>query len=563
VSKDELSVESLVDDYLTEKVSRRAFFQRAAALGISASAAGSILAASARAGTSGSAGPTSTRIKQGGQLIEGYDRDFSKMDPVFTPWDDPTFVAIYEYTVIRDAKGRYVPSLFKSWRVSKDNLTWTFKLRPNLKFHGGAPCNAAAVAANFNIFRNPKVGENSIFWPSVKSVHAQGANTVIVKMHTAFTAFPETLATENAMILNLATRRKLADNYGATGADGTGPFKFGTYQPGTSVVVNRWAAYPGSGVPYVHNKGPAHLDSVKWVPIVDTGRRADEITTGTVHVVKNPAPQDISRLKSNSNLVTVEFPALANFWVALDCTRKDLGFDDIRVRQAMSHAIDRQSLAKVLYFGNATPTYGPIAPNVRWYTRGVEAYNQHDPDKAKALLDAAGWKVGPGGVRQKNGHKLSWQHLCDSGQPTTSPGIDNALVAMLASVGFDMKVRALDDATFNSKVFGGKRPPASWSYEWLWSSPIDLLIYFHSVPSAAASGNIAAINSACAAWQSAANTRQLAKAATQLQLAWAKYVPKIPILTTHNTWVMQKKVMGYTPLQTMLYPLYNDVWLNA
>jgi hypothetical protein len=125
-----------------------------------------------------------------------------------------------------------------------------------------------------------------------------------------------------------------------------------------------------------------------------------------------------------------------------------------------------------------------------------------------------------------------------------------------------MRVKVLDDATFNSIVFAGK-PAASWSYEWLWASPIDLLVYFHSVPSAAASGNIAAINSACAGWQKAGNVRQLAAAASKLQLAWAKYVPKIPILTTHNTWVVQKKVMGYTPLQSMLYPFYNDVWINS
>jgi ABC-type transport system substrate-binding protein len=299
------------------------------------------------------------------------------------------------------------------------------------------------------------------------------------------------------------------------------------------------------------------------VPILSTGRRADEIETGTVNVVKNPAPQDIARLKANSNLVITEFPALANFWIALDCSRKDLGFNDVRVRQALSHAIDRQALAKSLYFGNATPTYGPIAPNVRWYNKGVERYNQFDPAKAKSLLDAAGWKVGSGGIREKNGHKLSWQHLCDSGQPTTSPLIDEAVVAMFKNVGADLRVKVLDDATFNSVVFAGKVSPASWSYEWLWSSPVDLLVYFHSVPSAAASGNIAAINAACAAWQKAGNTKQLAAAASALQLSWAKNVPKIPILTTHNTWVAQKKVMGYTPLQSMLYPLYNDVWLSS
>lgn len=570
---DESFDNSIVDDYLAGRLDRRGFFQRAGALGLSASAAGALLAACG-GGSSGNGNTASvvthaettfspSQIKKGGQLVEGYDRDFSKIDPVLTPWDDPDFVAIYEYPVVRDSAGRIQPSLFKSWQVSSDGLTWTFELRPNLVFQSGAPCDATMVAANFNIFRNPTLGQNAIFWPAVKNVKAQGPTTVVVEMSHPDAAFPETLATENSMILNLTTRKRVGNNYGTTRTDGTGPFVLSSYQPGTAVVVKRWDKYPGSGVPYVQNKGPAYLDSVQWVPIVQTGGRANEIETGTVNVVKNPAPQDIDRLMSNSNLVTTEFPALANWWISPNCARTDLGFDDLRVRQAMSHAIDRESLAKSLYFGHAVGTYGPLAPNVVWYDKGVEKFNRYDPEKSKSLLDAAGWKVGPGGIRQKNGKQLSFEHLCDSGQPTTSPQLDEAVAAMLTNVGINMKVKVYDDATFNKFVFVPGNGPASWSYEWLWASPVDLLVYFHAVPSDASNGAIPAVKSACAAWLSAANHAELAAAASKLQLAWAEYLPKISILTTYNVWVTQKKVMGYSPLETMLYPFYNDVWINA
>lgn len=566
-------LEELVDDYLARRVSRRAFFRRAGAIGVSMSAAASILAACSGGRSGDSSGPASVTtgggstdagpVQKGGQLIEGYDRDFSPLNPVLTPWDDPGFVALYEYPLIRDPDGEYKASMFESWEISPDLLTWTFTLKPDLKFQSGAPCDAQVVADNFNVFRDPNKGQNAIFWPAVKNVTASGPTTVVATLHTPFTAFPETLATENAMVCNLEQVTKLGDKYGVTGADGTGPFTLGSYQPGTAVVVNRWDAYPGSGVPFVSNKGPAYLDSVKWVPIVEVGRRADEIETGSVNVVKNPAPQDISRLQSNADLVTTEFPALANFWISLDCGRTELGFDDVNVRQAISHAIDRKALADSLYFGHAVGTYGPIAPNVRWYDKGVEQFNQFDLDKANSLLDAAGWKMGSGGVREKNGQKLSWEHLADSGQPTTSPIIDQAVVAMLAKAGVDMRLKAVDDATFNSQVYAGTKHPASWSYEWLWSSPIDLLVYFHVVPSDEYNGAIPAVKQACAAWQSAGSIDEMATAASQLQLAWAQYLPKIPILTTYNTWVAQDKVIGYNPIQSMLYPLYNDVWLKS
>ena len=92
------------------------------------------------------------------------------------------------------------------------------------------------------------------------------------------------------MIQNNAVRDELGiENYGGTGADGSGPFTFGTFSPGVEVVVNRWDGYPGSSNPYVQNTGPAYLDSVKWVPILEAGQRANEIEGGTVQVVKNPA----------------------------------------------------------------------------------------------------------------------------------------------------------------------------------------------------------------------------------------------------------------------------------
>lgn len=572
--RDEQSVENLVDDYLARRLDRRAFFQRAGVIGLSGSAAAVILAAcgggksgssaSSTAATTAPAGSVpvdAAAIKKGGQLIEGYDRDFAKIDPVLTTWDDPAFVAVYEFPLIRDAEGAYQPSLFESWEVSPDLLTWTFKLRPNLVFQSGAPLDAAMMAENFELFRDPKKGQNAIFWPSVKGSKASDATTLVVTMNNPFTAFPETLATENSMPVNLRKREELADNFGVTGGDGTGPFTFGTYKPGTEVVVNRWDQYPGSGVPYVENKGAAYLDSVKWVPILEVGNRANEIETKNVMVVKNPAPQDVDRLKSNGDLVTTEFPALANYWISPNCALKDLGFDDVRVRQAISHAIDREGLAQSLYFGHAAATYGPFPPNFKWYDKGVEAFNQFDLDKAKALLDEAGWAAGSDGIRAKNGKKLSWEHINNGGQPTTK-AIDEAVVAMLKEAGIDMKVKSLDSAGWGAEVFGTK-PPASWGFEWLWSSPVDLLVFFHASPSDEYNGAIPEIKAAVKAWQTAKDFDGMAAAASQFQLAWAEKLPKISLLTTNNVWVAQKNVMGYTPLQSMLYPLYNDVWIDA
>jgi peptide/nickel transport system substrate-binding protein len=561
-------VDHLVGEYLEQRIDRRSFFRRAAVLGIGASTAAAILAAcgSSSSSSSSSAGTATAAAagtpKKGGQLIEGYDRDFSKNDPVLTTWDDPAWVAIYEFPLIRDAQGAYQPALFSKWDVSSDLLTWTFTMPTTLTFQSGAPVTNQMIADNFNIFRDPNKGQNAIFWPSVKDAKpGPTPDTVVVTMKTPFTAFPETLATENSMIVNLAKRAELGDKYGVTACDGTGPFTQTTFTPGTEVVVTRWDGYKGSNIPYIKNKGPAYLDSIKWVPILDVGQRANEIETGGANVVKNPAGQDVDRLKGNSDLVTTEFPALANYWISLDCTRADYGFDNLAVRQAISHAIDREGLVKALYFGHAAATYGPIAPNYKWYDKGVEQFNQFDPDKAKSMLDAAGWTVGSDGTRAKGGKKLSWVHYNYAGQPTTKQ-IDEAVQAMLKKVGVDMQIKTPDEAAFFPAVTG-KTPPASWGFEWLWSSPVDLLIFFHAFPTDAYNGAIPEIKAAVTKWQTAPDNATLEQAARDFQLAWAEKLPKISLLTTNNVWVAQKKVMNYTPLQSMLYPMYNDVWLNS
>src|SRR3954452_3570673 len=140
---DRTEVSQLVADYQRARVSRRGFMKGAAALGMSASVAAGLLA---------TAGPRLVAAQdtpvQGGQFIEGYDRDFTKMDTVNSGWADPGYNLIYEHTMLRDDKGGIVPALAESWTIAEDNLSWTLKIKDGVKFHSGAACTAKEVADN-------------------------------------------------------------------------------------------------------------------------------------------------------------------------------------------------------------------------------------------------------------------------------------------------------------------------------------------------------------------------------------------------------------------------------
>lgn len=548
---------ALVDEYRQAGMSRRQFVKRAAAFGIAAPAAASLLAAATPRFVAAQDTP-----QPGGRFTEGYDRDFTKMDPVNSGWADPGYNAIYEYVQIRDPNGAIVPCLAESWTISPDNLTWTFKIRDGLKFHSGAPCTNANVVEDFNLFRSAEGGgQNAIFWASVTDVQPGDGNTVVVSLSKPFAAFPETLATEYSMIHNQASRAAAGETYGATTEDGTGPFTLTEFTPGNQVLFTKWADYPGSIVPFLENNGPAYIDELRFVPILEVANRANELEAGGVDAIKNPAPQDLDRLTSNPDVVVMEWANPANLFINLNDQKSDVGFDDIRVRQAISHAIDRQGLADAIYFGHAIATYGPIPSNWKWYEPGVEQFNQFDLDKAKSLLDEAGWPEGSDGIREKNGVRLSFT-LYNWGAQTYGAQINEAITGMLKDAGVEMKLVTLDTAELFPRVLNLDDPVDAFSYEWLWSSPMDVLVIFNSIPSFEFNGNLPDLKQAFDEWQGAANDAELEAAARKAQLIWAEKLPLIPVVTGNVIWAHNKKVHGWMPTQTMLYPLYNDVWVE-
>ena len=204
-------------------ISRRAFMKRAALLGVGAAAAGQILAAcgddgddaqGAPAEPSESAAPAATETvaeapdsddptqadagpKVGGSFREGYDRDLTGPDTVSSAWADPTFNAFHEALAIRNPEGVLVPMLASEF-VSGDT-GWDFTLREGLKFHHGDDVTPEVVAQNFNMFRDPAVGVNAVFWAPITDVTNDGN---IIRCHTdePFLAFQETVSTEYSYI---------------------------------------------------------------------------------------------------------------------------------------------------------------------------------------------------------------------------------------------------------------------------------------------------------------------------------------------------------------------------
>lgn len=543
-----------LQDLVASGVNRRAFLKGAAAIGFSAAFASAFLAACSSSPSSTASPSASGAPRTGGTFLEGYDRELTASDPVQNAWADPTFNAFYEALVIRNPDGVPVPMLASAF--TSDATGWKFTLRDNLTFHSGAPVTPEVVVTDFKLFSNPKTGQNFPWWAPITDITSSGS---VIWCHTKadYMAFQETITTEYSYILNPAARVAAGAQYGATSLDGTGPFKMTTFAP-TGCTATRWDGYPGSITPFFANKGKAYLDGIQWVPITQASQRATELEAGSVHAAKNPAPQDVARLKSNTDLNVVEFQELSNFFLSVNLGETKLGFDDIRVRQAISAAIDRNALVQAVYLGHAAPTFGPVPPGYKWYNSAVEPMNAFDTTKAKGLLDQAGWTVGSDGIRTKSGNRMSFTTIQMAN--STEETVMQAVVQMLKAVGIEMKVQVLEGAAFFPKLTA---TTTSYAFKWLWSGVVDvseLFVQFYQPATADAYKKTLA---AYAPWEAAGTEDALKAAAESYQAVFAEQLPLIPLVTPNTIWASNKKVVGWTPNQANLYPFYNDVWLQS
>ncbi len=343
---------------------------------------------------------------------------------------------------------------------------------------------------------------------------------------------------------------------GHVGADGTGPFRYHSVELGESFEVRRFEDYPGSRVTWFDNHGPAYLDAIRWIPLLDEEGRADALEQGVVDCIQNPSLLHVDRLQANPDLrvITFQQPSLA--YLALDHQARERHFDDVRVRRALSLAIDREALVEQDLGGHGWPAYGPIPSHAQWYDSGVEALNRHDPAAACALLDEAGLTPDAEGVRLR----FSALILEDSAVRRAATHMQ----AMFRAIGVELELRPISgfQAFYGSL---GEHPEAFIS-KWFWPDPMDAIIGFVSSWSHAGPNwqraSIPALDDACRAWQTAPDEETQARAASALQLESAESLPLIPLFSPAAVWAHHRRVHGWRPLAANLYPLYNDVWLS-
>ncbi|WP_157995857.1 ABC transporter substrate-binding protein [Thermomonospora amylolytica] len=314
----------------------------------------------------------------GGRLVYGLSADANGFNPVRDSFSPQTYAmagSVIEALTVIDAQGNWRPLLAESIEPAENAAQWTIKIRKGVVFSTGEALDAQVVKANLEAQKTSPL--TAAVLAPMRGVEVLDDHTVQVHLNQPWGAFPNVLATQVGMIIPPSA---LADPATASRRPvGTGPFVFVSYAPDNRFVVRKNPRYWQKGLPY--------LDQIEFRVLPDFQTKAQTLESGQLNAMATQRDNDITK-----------FGALAEqgqyrVYKAAGMTVPELAFmlntaagptSDLRVRQALAHATDRNAFIKTLRSGLTKPADGPWSPDSKWYAPG--GYPAHDLGRAKALV---------------------------------------------------------------------------------------------------------------------------------------------------------------------------------
>lgn len=381
------------------KLDRRQFLQLTG-MGLSAAALAACVPteqttgdASTAASDSGAATPV-----EGGTLIWLAHQEIAGLGPndLGATMQTIVIMAIHNALVAYDTDYKMYPDLAEAVEVAPDGLQYTFKLRQGVKFHDGSELKAADVKYTIDYYRDPaNAATIQSGYTGIGSVDTPDDYTVIVNMETVNAASLVNWATNP--IVHAAHHQEVGDATYSTSPIGTGPFKLKEWKASEYTELEAFDDY---------FKGRPAIDIMRMEVVPEDAVRKAALDTGDADSSAWPLlVEDSLALEQDPNFKVFRTPgdSIKHFPI----NNEQPYFSDKRCRQALMYALDRQRIIDDLWNGAAEVAHSSIPPSSQYYKADLKQY-EFDPEKAKALLDEAGWTVGADGIREKDGVKFAF-----------------------------------------------------------------------------------------------------------------------------------------------------------
>ncbi len=364
-----------------------------------------------------------------------------------------------------DADLNMVPDLAEKYEVSADHKTYTFTLKPNVKWQDGHPFTAQDVAFTFRTILDPKTGSvrRSDYVVAGKPIEIQVIDDQTIAFHLA-KPFAPFLSNMGMGILpeHLLAGKDLRTSTFNRQPVGTGPFKFSRWQVGQFVQVVRNPSYFGPR---------PHLDQVLLKIIPDYNTALIAFKKGEIHL-QDVQPKDLESLIKSVKCTKYTYDTLGYTFMGFNL--KKWPFTEPRVRQAIAMAVNKDTLVTHLLQGYGRRADYPDAPASWSYPNDADiARLPYDPAKSQALLHAAGFKKNPQtGIFEKNGRPLKFTLLNSKGQ-TEREKAAQTLQQFLKNVGIEVQIQTLEWSTLVKRLNAPQDPKDFDAFMMGWSLGVD------------------------------------------------------------------------------------------
>ncbi len=488
--------------------------------------------------------PPTPAPKKGGTLIAARAADAKGLDPhkqtAFTSFR--MLELIYDPLVTFDKDLKVVPNLADSWKWSDDAKTLTMTLKTNVKFHNGDPMTSDDVKFSFERILDEKTAAAArSSFTDVTKIDAPDAKTVVFTLKNANAGILAGMTSLNAAIID---KKQVSGGADPAKVDvGSGPFTIDKWDPDRTFTMK---AFKDFWIP-----GEPRFDGIEWRTIPDESSILAGLRAKTLdYAIINDPNIAIRASAAGSTLNVTRAPALAYHVMQLNASRPV--FADVRVRQAVACAIDRQQVLDTASNAEGLVTSPATAPFYRANLDGLTCYKQ-DVDKAKQLLAAAGKSSG-----------FSFKVIAATDEPPTAVAEAQNIQAQLKKVGIDMQIETLElgvyvdrwlKADFDAaEALNGGNPDPDVMFFRYWHSTGNL--------NKVAAFNSPEIDKLLEQGRATSDPDKRKPIYDQVQQKLADAAPWVWLYVGYEYRVMQPYVKGFTPLSNGSQIYLRDAWLD-
>jgi peptide/nickel transport system substrate-binding protein len=378
--------------------------------------------------------------------------------------------------IAKDYDGNYVPWIASAWTISDDGLVWTFTIRDGVTFQDGTPLNAEAVKWSFDRVLDPATAA-----VTAGGLIPKGAITALVDEKTfqitlaePFAPFLDNLTASTLSIVSPTAVQEMGDEFGQKPVL-SGPWMVDEWRTGDRIILKRNPNYAWPPE-YLHQDPPgAFIETITFQSIIEEASRVAAFEAGEIHQVTIPAV-DVERLADSEDFWVVSYRRKGVVFIEFNVTQPP--FDDVNVRKALNHAVNKQDVFEAAIEGLGELAYGFLSPTIPGYWEGMPEYAPaYDPEAAKTLLAEAGWADSDGdGVLEKDGKKFEFVLL---NLPTDSWNRGAQVVqSQLAEIGVSMEIQQMEFATLLDEAKTASHQAEMMGYTY--SDPDIAYLWFHS-----------------------------------------------------------------------------------